>query len=178
MTASFDKPAGLESVPDWAWARLHPVAQESIARGHAGGRLNSHLLPVADARARFDLEMTTLTAPEVGEVCDEYLEHDDDRIGIRRYVPDATAQPESTAVIVYFHGGGWVIGSHVSDDPLCRDLCVQADTLIISVNYRHAPEARFPAAADDGFAALRWVAENAASLGGDQIGRASCRERV
>ncbi|MFM8846549.1 MAG: alpha/beta hydrolase, partial [Actinomycetota bacterium] len=70
-------------------------------------------------------------------------------------------------VVVYFHGGGWVFGSHTSDDPLCRALCTLADVVIVSVNYRHAPEDRFPAAADDGYAALRWVAANAAALGGD-----------
>ena len=53
-----------------------------------------------------------------------------------------------------------------SDDPFCRDLCVRTDAVVVSVNYRHAPEARFPAAADDAFAALRWVAEHAAELGG------------
>jgi acetyl esterase/lipase len=69
-------------------------------------------------------------------------------------------------LVVYFHGGGWVIGSHTSDDPLCRDLCDRSDTVIVSVNYRHGPEARFPAAADDGLAAVQWVAEHAIELGG------------
>jgi acetyl esterase/lipase len=49
---------------------------------------------------------------------------------------------------------------------MCRDLCAQSNTLIISVNYRHAPEARFPAAADDGLAAVQWIAEHATDLGG------------
>ena len=59
-----------------------------------------------------------------------------------------------------------MLGDLDSDDPLCRDLCVKSDSILVSVNYRHAPEDRFPAAAEDGFAAVRWVAENAASLGG------------
>jgi acetyl esterase/lipase len=58
------------------------------------------------------------------------------------------------------------LGSEVSDEPLCRDLCKQADVIILSVNYRHAPEARFPAAVEDAFAALQWVADNTESLGG------------
>jgi acetyl esterase/lipase len=69
-------------------------------------------------------------------------------------------------VVVYYHGGGWVLGGHDSDDPLCRDLCVRSDSIIVSVDYRHAPEARFPAAVDDAFAALKWVSTNAGSLGG------------
>jgi acetyl esterase/lipase len=67
---------------------------------------------------------------------------------------------------VYFHGGGWVFGSHESDDPFCRDLCVRSHAIVVSADYRHAPEARFPAAIEDGFAATRWVAANAGALGG------------
>jgi acetyl esterase/lipase len=67
---------------------------------------------------------------------------------------------------VYFHGGGWVLGDLDADDPFCRDLCVQASSVVVSVDYRHAPEARFPAAVDDGFAAVRWIAANANALGG------------
>ena len=68
--------------------------------------------------------------------------------------------------MVYYHGGGWVLGDEVSDDPLCRDLCRRSDMIIVSVDYRHAPEHRFPAAAEDGYAAARWAAANAGALGG------------
>ena len=80
----------------------------------------------------------------------------------RAYRP---ASPGPHPVIVYFHGGGWVLGDLDSDDPLCRDLCVRTDALIVSVNYRHAPEARFPAAAEDAIAAVGWVAAHATELG-------------
>lgn len=69
-------------------------------------------------------------------------------------------------LVVYFHGGGWVLDDQTSDDPVCRVLCVRSDTLIVSVNYRHVPEHRFPAALDDGWAGVRWVAEHAEELGG------------
>ena len=59
-----------------------------------------------------------------------------------------------------------MLGSHDSDDPFCRDLCVRSDAIIVSVDYRHAPEHRFPAAADDGFAAVQWIADHAVELGG------------
>jgi len=101
--------------------------------------------------------------PEVGEMIDGTLPGADGPLEYRLYRP-ATAGPHP--IVVYFHGGGWVFGSHVSDDPLCRDMCVKADVIMVSVNYRHAPEARFPAAADDGFAALQWVEANAEKLGG------------
>ena len=69
-------------------------------------------------------------------------------------------------MVVYFHGGGWVLGDHESDEPLCRDLSCAADAVVVSVNYRHGPEARFPAAAEDAFAAVQWVAGHAVELGG------------
>jgi acetyl esterase/lipase len=59
-----------------------------------------------------------------------------------------------------------VLGAADSDDPFCRDLCVRADAIIVSVGYRHAPEERFPAAALDAFAAVKWIAAHAVSLGG------------
>ena len=83
----------------------------------------------------------------------------------RPYRP--AALPDSPRpIVVYFQGGGWVLGDLDSDDPLCRDLCARSGAVVVSVNYRHAPEARFPAAAQDASAAVRWVDANAAMLGG------------
>src|SRR5262249_61594769 len=76
------------------------------------------------------------------------------------------ASPGPHPVVLYFHGGGWLLGGHDSDDPFCRDLCVRSDMVIVSANYRHAPEAPFPAAVDDAFAALRWVGAHREELGG------------
>jgi len=102
--------------------------------------------------------------PEVGEIVDgTYPGADGSELEYRLYRP---ASPGPHPVVLYFHGGGWVLGSADSDDPMCRDLCVRTDALIVSCNYRHAPEARFPAAVDDGFAALQWVTDNVESLGG------------
>ena len=101
--------------------------------------------------------------PEVGEIVDGTLPGAAGDLPYRLYRPP-TEGPHP--IVVYFHGGGWVLGNLDSDDPFCRDLCVRSDAVIVSVNYRHAPEARFPAAADDAFAAVQWVAANAAELGG------------
>jgi acetyl esterase/lipase len=102
--------------------------------------------------------------PEVGEMVDGTLPGaDGSPLEYRLYRP-ATKGPHP--VVVYFHGGGWVIGSHVSDEPMVRDLCVRSGAMFVSVNYRHAPEARFPAAADDGYAALTWVNDHITELGG------------
>ena len=101
--------------------------------------------------------------PKVGEIVDGTFPGPAGELRYRLYRPPT---PGPHPVTVYYHGGGWVLGSHDSDDPLCRDLCVRADSIVVSVDYRHAPEARFPAAVDDAFAALRWVSKNAEALGG------------
>ncbi|MDH5521662.1 MAG: alpha/beta hydrolase, partial [Acidimicrobiia bacterium] len=127
-------------------------------------------MPVDDARAFLDeFNKQRAPGPEVGELVDgTYPAAEGHELAYRLYRP-ATEGPHP--IIVYYHGGGWVLGDAVSDDPLCRDLCVRTDSIIVSVDYRHAPEHRFPAAVDDGWAALQWVSENAESLGGlpDQL---------
>ncbi len=117
-----------------------------------------------DARAFSDaMSAERPPGPEVGEIVDGTLPGPAGDLAYRLYRP---ATPGPHPVVVYYHGGGWVLGSAESDDPLCRDLCVRSDALIVSVDYRHAPEARFPAAVDDAFAALQWVADSAEQLGG------------
>jgi cation diffusion facilitator CzcD-associated flavoprotein CzcO/acetyl esterase/lipase len=101
--------------------------------------------------------------PDVGEIVDGTLPGPGGDLAYRLYRP---AGDGPHPIVVYFHGGGWVLGSEQSDDPFCRDLCVRTDAVIVSVNYRHAPEVRFPAPIDDGFAAVKWVAEHTVELGG------------
>ena len=86
-------------------------------------------------------------------------------IPIRVYTPRHS--PEPLPVLVWLHGGGHVVGSLESYDSVCRSLALQADCLVVSVAYRLAPEHKFPAGVDDSFAALCWVGEHAAELGGD-----------
>jgi acetyl esterase/lipase len=101
--------------------------------------------------------------PDVGEIVDGVLPGAAGSLDYRLYRPD-TRGPHP--IVAYFHGGGWVLGTHDSDDPFCRDLCVRSNAVIVSVNYRHAPEDRFPAAAEDAFAAVHWIAEHSQELGG------------
>ena len=99
----------------------------------------------------------------VGEVVDGTLPGADGPLPYRLYRP---ATPGPHAIVVYFHGGGWVLGDEQSDEPFCRDMCRRSGMIFVSIGYRHAPEHRFPTAAEDGYAATRWVAEHAAELGG------------
>ncbi|MEX2131096.1 MAG: alpha/beta hydrolase, partial [Pseudohongiellaceae bacterium] len=70
-------------------------------------------------------------------------------------------------ILVFYHGGGYTIGSLDSHDAVCRHLCVGAECIVVAVDYRMGPEHRFPAAADDAYAALCWVVENAKAIDGD-----------
>ena len=129
-------------------------------------------LSVANARA-FSVVMAAESppGPEVGDVVDGVLSGAAGPLAYRCYRP---ANPGRRPIVVYFHGGGWVLGGLDSDDPFCRDLCVRSDAIVVSVDYRHAPEARFPAAVDDGFAAVRWIAANTERLGGEPGQLAVC----
>jgi acetyl esterase len=85
-------------------------------------------------------------------------------IPLRIYRPDGKGP---FGILVYFHGGGWVIGDLDCADAACRDLAATADCIIVSVDYRLAPEHPYPAAPDDCMAATAWVADQASALGGN-----------
>src|SRR6478736_4860182 len=101
---------------------------------------------------------------ELASVTDREIPGPAGPIPVRVYRPAGDAPKP---VIVYFHGGGWVLGSLATHDGTCRRLADGADAVVVSVDYRMGPEDRFPAAVDDSYAALRWVAEHASELGGD-----------
>ncbi len=100
-------------------------------------------------------------------------------VPVRAYRPKGARKDEVLPALVYFHGGGWVIGDLDTHDVVCRTLCNAARCAVFSVEYRKAPEAPFPAAVDDCFSALRFVVENGKDLrietskvavGGDSAG--------
>ncbi len=128
---------------------------ERLVRGGLSGRT-----PEA-ARAGLETGVRAVEpAPAPVARCEDL---DLDGLTARLYAPASRRPP----VLVFFHGGGWVAGSLRSHDRLCRRLCAQGDWMVISVDYRLAPEHPFPAGRDDAVAAFRAVRERAASLGGD-----------
>ena len=86
-------------------------------------------------------------------------------IPVRIYAPDI---PKPAPVLIYYHGGGWVLGDLDSHDHVCRAIANAVPCVVGSVDYRLAPEAKFPAAVDDSYAAIEWVAANANELGIDR----------
>ncbi len=126
-------------------------------------------LSVADARAQFMRGRAAfLPAPEpVASVVDTAVPGPGAGLRVRLYRPAGVSPEELLPALLFFHGGGWVFGNLDSHDPLCRSLCNGAQCAVLSVDYRLAPESRFPAAVDDAIAALRHVSRRGRDLGID-----------
>jgi acetyl esterase len=109
-------------------------------------------------------ERAALVQPPV-EDCHEIRDLDAGGVPVRLYLPRAPQPP--LPLLIWLHGGGWVLGDLESHDNVCRALCNRADVAVLAVGYRLAPEDPFPAALDDGLAVCRWAVEHAGSLGID-----------
>ena len=122
---------------------------------------------VAAARARLRREIAAFTGPrtDVGAVRDTTIAGAAGTLRARHYAPASGGDPRP--LLVYLHGGGFVVCDVDTHDEPCRLLCRHADVNVLSVDYRHAPEQPVPAALDDALAALRWARANAAALGAD-----------
>jgi acetyl esterase len=101
---------------------------------------------------------------QVYQVVDRHLSGPDGDLPVRIYRPCET---RPLPVLLYFFGGGWVLGTIDTAEAICRSLANAADCLVVTVGYRLAPEHRFPAAVEDCYATLRWVVEHAGELGAD-----------
>jgi acetyl esterase len=124
-------------------------------------------LPLDDARTMgvAFAQATASPAEPVAHVEDRDLDTTVGPLRTRVYTPASGDAPRP--VIAYFHGGGWVIMGIETHDGICRRLANATGAIVVSVEYRLAPEHRYPAALDDCFAATTWLAEHAADLGGD-----------
>ena len=122
-------------------------------------------LSVEEARARLKVyPLPGARADAVASAADRAIPGPGGPLGLRVYTP-LGAGP--FPLLVFFHGGGFVVCDLGTHDALCRNLCAGAGCVVASVDYRLAPEHRFPAAPDDCLAATRWAAEHAAELGAD-----------
>ena len=119
------------------------------------------------ARARFRREVLTFEGPKtpVGVVRDLGVPGAVGTLRARLYAPDAAAPEGGRRLLIFLHGGGFVIGDLDTHDEACRLLCKHADTLVLSVEYRLAPEHPYPAPLEDSLAAFAWAQAHAAELG-------------
>lgn len=144
---------------------LDPQLREMLDQVAAAGRPPMHELPVPEARAAAGFLASLGSYPDPRAVTEDRLVPGPaGDIPVRVYRPDAT---EELPVLVYFHGGGWVIGGIDSHDSVCQQLATRIPAVVVSVDYRMAPEHGYPAPLEDCYAATRWVAENAGDLGVD-----------
>ena len=146
---------------------LAPEIRALLDQLGASGRPPLHHQSVAQARAFHDEDAPALNGPAapVASVQDRVVPGPAGELPVRVYTPEG--EPPFP-IVVFFHGGGWVVGTLDSYDPLCRALAAAVPAVVVSVGYRLAPEDRWPAAVEDAYAATLWASRKAAELGGVQ----------
>jgi acetyl esterase len=144
---------------------LDPQARAVIDMIIKSGRPAFHQLTPKEARQMYKdtRPASTPMPPEIGVVRDMLAEN----VPVRVYRPVGANADMPLPALVFFHGGGWVIGDLDTHDVLCRQFTAEAGIVTVAVDYRLAPEAKFPAAADDAWTATKWVVANAGKLGID-----------
>jgi acetyl esterase len=145
---------------------LTPSMRSVIERMARAGHPPMYTLEPAQARAAYEAGANVLELPKAQLARVQELRipaRDGHVLPARLYAPSH----ESLPVLLYFHGGGFTIGSVASHDVLCRELSRLSGCAVVSLDYRLAPEHRFPAAVNDAWDALQWVAQQAKPLGLD-----------
>jgi len=149
--------------------KLHPDAARVCEIIVAANRPPMETLTPAEAREAYLASRRVLQPdPEdVAEVVALDATGPAGPIPMRLYRGQGVSNDQLQPAVVFFHGGGWVIGDLESHDQVCRALANAARCIVVAVDYRLAPEHKFPAAADDAIAATRWIADNAKTRGID-----------
>jgi len=144
---------------------IDPQVQAVLDLVAKSGRPAYNTLSPKDARQLFreTRPASTPAPPQIGTVENMLAGN----VPVRVYRPHGVAAGTALPTLVFFHGGGWVIGDLDTHDVLCRCLTAEAGLTVVAVDYRLAPEHKFPAAADDAWAATTWVVANGAKLGVD-----------
>jgi acetyl esterase len=147
---------------------LDPQAQIVIGLVKQSGLPELWQLTPDQAREQYLLRVSKLAVREpISKSTDRLIPGPGSELPIRIYQPREVKPGELLPVLVWLHGGGFVIGNLDTHDSACRMLANRADCLVVAVDYRLAPEFKFPAAVEDSMAALRWVALHAREIGGD-----------
>uniref|UniRef100_E6VMR1 Putative lipase/esterase n=1 Tax=Rhodopseudomonas palustris (strain DX-1) TaxID=652103 RepID=E6VMR1_RHOPX len=151
-------------------AKLDPDAAAVYKAFQDAGRPAYETLSASEARAYYSAArpVSNPEPPEMASVQSITLPGPAGDIPARVYTPKTLRQDDGLSpALVFFHGGGWVIGDLDTHDVVCRGIAHDGELLVVSVDYRLAPEHKFPAAVDDAIAATRWIADNAKKLGID-----------
>ncbi len=143
---------------------LHPQARTMIERTQALNLPPTSRMTPKEARDSVRQRSAALPREEIASVRDHRVPVPGGTIVVRVFTPRGTAPMPA---LVYFHGGGWVTGDVDTHEGICRTLANAAGCVVASADYRCAPEFKYPTAAEDSYAATRWVAENARELGVD-----------
>jgi acetyl esterase len=146
---------------------LAPEIRAELDRQAASAQPPLERRTVAEARAVHVQDAAALNGEPVpvAAVADRRIPGPAGELAVRVYTPEGEAP---FPIVVYFHGGGWVVGTLDTYDPLCRALAAAIPAVVVSVDYRLAPEHRWSAAVEDAYAATLWASHNAAALGGAQ----------
>lgn len=144
---------------------LHPQAEQFLTHLKSQRQLALEKLPIEMSRQALLMSSGLCRGcPTLARLEDLQIPGPGGPLRIRLYVPQGEGP---WGVSLYFHGGGWVLNSVETHDDLVRRLAVAGDCIFLSVDYRLAPEHPYPAAIQDGYAALLWAAEHASEWGGD-----------
>jgi len=148
---------------------IDPEARALLDWIAAAGRPAINAISPQEARVSYKEARRALhpDPPEVASVEERNIPGPHGPIGIRFYRPGSSTRDQILPVLVYFHGGGFMIGDLDTHDVVCRSLANAARCAVVAVDYRMAPEHQFPCAVDECFAATKWVADHAAALGAD-----------
>ncbi|WP_265108095.1 alpha/beta hydrolase [Halosolutus halophilus] len=148
---------------------LDPQFADVLREGRVADLPPWHSMSVAEARRVEDEAFSAGTGPPVEEVVGRRIDGPGGDLSLRIYWPETPAEATngSLPALVFCHGGGWVLGTLDSADDLCREFATRVGSVVISVDYRLAPEHPFPAAVEDAWAALEWTRDNADSIGVD-----------
>ena len=147
---------------------LNPEVAMLLQMQAAAGAPPMEQFEPAALRQAFSAQSKMTAAPpvEMASVEDRLIPGDGSDIPVRIYRP-VTGNEDLLPVLVFYHGGGWVICDLDTHDDACRSLADEGQCMVVSVDYRLAPEHKYPAAVDDAWAALLWVAENGTQIGAD-----------
>lgn len=142
----------------------HPQVEALLGTLEASNAPSSVSVTPTVARKQYEAYAALGGSTPVGETQDFAIEGPAGPLPVRAYIPEGEG-PFPT--LVYYHGGGMVLGSPDTHEPICTALCARADVVVLSVDYRRAPEHPFPAPVEDAYAALEWADEFAGDLAGD-----------